>query len=82
MGKLDTIGKRAAWAIEERRLQNHARKFEVYAEINVTTATVCNWRKGETEPRGYHLQQMALNGYDVYWILTGEKDYGKKESTS
>ena len=73
MKNLDTIGKRAAFAIEERRLQNHTRKYAEYGNVDVTTATMSNWRLGKTEPRGYHLQQMALQGYDIYWILTGVK---------
>lgn len=75
--KLDTIGERAAWAIECRRIQNHMKMYEVCNELNVTHRTVSNWRLSKTEPRGYHIQQMALNGYDVMWILTGVKDYGR-----
>ena len=74
--KLDTIGKRAAYAIEQRRLETGKRKFQIYGEINVTPPTVCNWRTGDTEPRSYHLQQMALRGYDVMWILLGGERNG------
>lgn len=76
MSKLDTIGKRAAWAIEEHRLQKHMKKCKAYAEIDVKVGTVSSWRKGITEPRGYHLQQMALAGYDVLWILLGGDSVG------
>ena len=74
---LPTIGMRAAWAIEERKVQTRKSMLNVRAEIDVTTVTLSNWRCGNTEPRGYHLRLMALAGYDVMWILTGEED-GKR----
>ncbi len=77
MDKLDTIGKRAAWAIEERRIQNRTRKGREFANLYVDYAKVSNWRCGRNDPDAHALQQMALNGYDVYWILTGEKHHGK-----
>lgn len=73
MNKLDTIGKRAAWAFDKRCVETRSRKGKECAKLNVTPATVSNWRTGDTEPRGYHLQQMARNGYDVMWILLGDE---------
>lgn len=73
MAKLDTIGKRAAFAIDQRKVHKRIKKRDVYAEIDATYITVSNWRCGNTDPKGYHLQQMAFAGYDVMWILTGRK---------
>ena len=75
--KLDTIGQRAAWAIDERCLKNRGSKAQEYGKVDVTYLTMSNWRKGKTDPRGYHLQQMALQGYDIFWILTGVRN-GRK----
>lgn len=73
MKKLDTIGKRAAWAFDNRCVETRSKKGVELAKLNITPGTMSNWRTGDTEPGGYHLRQMALNGYDVMWILLGDE---------
>lgn len=76
MDKLDTIGKRAVWAIEERCVQTRTRKGKEFANLSVESSKVSNWRCGRNDPDAFALQQMALAGYDIHWILTGVKAYG------
>lgn len=71
--KLDTIGKRAAWALDERCVQTRVRKKVEYEKLCLDYSLVSNWRQGACNPDAFALQQMALNGYDVFWILTGRK---------
>lgn len=63
-----TIGQRAAKAIME-RTKGKARPELV--RMDVHTSNFYEWKNGKTNPSAYVLQQMALSGYDIYWILTG-----------
>ncbi len=69
---MDTIGERAAKAIKRR-----VRWGEIGTELkklDIQTSTFNSWMIGRTNPSAYYLKQMALAGYDVYWILTGKEE--------
>lgn len=69
-----SIGERAARAIRDRAKQNRI-PLEVEAEkVFVSRKVICDWEVHNRNPQAYFLQQMALAGYDIYWILTGEKN--------
>ena len=66
-----TIGQRAALAIKRR-----VRYGKVNPELDRLTiphSSYERWKLGKGDPQAFWLQQMALDGYDVYWILTGQK---------
>ena len=70
---MEKIGKRAATAIMERAARNGTTKSQEQEILNLTRKTFRLWRMGENAPSAYFLQQMALAGYDVFWILTGQE---------
>lgn len=68
---MKTIGERAVQAIFDRAKEKGTKVSTAYKEIGVSRETFYGWCwKGHT-PSTYYLQQMALFGYDVHWILTG-----------
>lgn len=67
------IGERAAQAIRERAKLNGTTLSCEYGKLNVPRKTFCYWQNGIYDPNAYFLQQMALAGYEVIYILTGEK---------
>ena len=69
-----TIGERAAQAIRERAKQNGKHVIETAEEVFVSKRVLWAWQTGYCDPRAYLLQEMAFAGYDIYWILTGEKN--------
>lgn len=75
---MGNIGKRAAMAIRERATRNGTTTSHEQRVLNLTRKTFHSWDRSENDPQAYFLQQMALAGYDVIWILTGvEKNNGK-----
>lgn len=70
---MDKIGVRTAQAIRERAKQNGTSVRQECQKINVLPGNISNWEKGKVNPTAYFLQEMALAGYDVIWILTGRK---------
>lgn len=70
MVKHMTIGQRAALAIK-RRVRFGKVKPEL-DRLTIPTGSYERWKLGKGDPQSYWLQQMALAGYDVHWILTGE----------
>jgi hypothetical protein len=67
-----TIGQRASKAIQEKAKNNGNWIYVECEKIGVSRKVYRDWRKCGFNPTAYFLQQMALNGYDIYWILTGE----------
>lgn len=67
------IGERAAQAIRERAKLNGTKITSECENLDVTRKTLSVWTRSITDPNAYFLQQMALAGYDVIYILTGEK---------
>ncbi len=67
------IGQRAYQAICDRAKQTGRKILEEAGAVYVSKEVLWRWKSGRFEPRAYFLQQMALAGYDVFWVLTGEK---------
>lgn len=66
-----TIGERAAKAIKQR--VNYGKVAPELRRLGIVSTIFCSWRDGKSNPSAYYLQQMALVGYDTYWILTGQR---------
>ena len=66
-----SIGERAAWAILEMAEQRNVTTEAECERLGTTRKTFGDWQKRGLSPSAYYLQQMALAGYDVVWILTG-----------
>lgn len=73
MATPQSIGERAAYAIRERAKQNGRHVLEEAEEVFVSKRVLWAWQTGQFDPRAYFLQEMALAGYDIYWILTGKE---------
>lgn len=74
---MENIGKRAAQAIRERAKQNGTKLEEESLKVDVSRKVMNDWEIRNRNPSSYFLQQMALAGYDVIWILTGGNDNGE-----
>lgn len=66
------IGKRAAQAIRQ-KAGNDCKYVMELDRLNFSRQLVHNWEHNKGTPSGKILQKMALAGYDVHWILTGER---------
>lgn len=75
---METIGQRAAKAIRNRAKKNGTLLEDELLNVNVSRRVLCGWERSKRNPQAYFLQQMALAGYDVYWILTGRTFDGKE----
>lgn len=69
-----SIGERAARAIRDRAKQNGIPVETEALKVYVSRKVICDWEVHNRNPQAYFLQQMALAGYDIYWILTGGKN--------
>ena len=69
---MDKIGKRAAEAILNRVRNHHSMEKEL-DRLQLTRQGFHQYETGKHIPSGKVLQRMALAGYDVHWILTGER---------
>lgn len=70
-----TIGQRAAQMIRETAEQEGQTVSEELKLLGMNRKTFGDWENRGGNPSAYWLQQMALVGYDVLWILTGERIY-------
>lgn len=70
-----TIGQRAAQMIRETAEIEGLKVSEELKLLDMSRQLYSAWRKGISEPSAYYLQQLALSGYDIFWILTGERSY-------
>lgn len=66
------IGTRAMKEIYNRQDSEHDLN-DLCFEIDITRATLGNYKKRKSIPSGSVLRRMALAGYDVIYILTGER---------
>ena len=69
----ETVGERTVQAIKDRAKQNGTKKSVEAEKLGISRRVMCGWDKSRTDPSAYFLQQMALHGYDIYWILTGKE---------
>ncbi len=69
-----TIGERAVQAIRDRTKKNQTTQELECAKLGISSRVFFGWEKQGINPSAYFLQQMALAGYDVIWILTGGKE--------
>ena len=69
-----SIGERAAQAIRERVEKNHSTIRDEVRSLDATPKTFYGWEHGNLNPNAYLLRQMALQGYDIMWILLGGKE--------
>lgn len=70
-----TIGERAAQAIHERSADTGISAAKIMENMGANRKTLGDWEKRNRNPCGYWLQQLALADYDIYWILTGRRQY-------
>lgn len=70
---MENIGKRAAQAIRERSKKNRTKLEEESMKVYVSRKVINDWEIHNRNPSAFFLQQMALAGYDVFWILTGQE---------
>ena len=70
---MDKIGTRLVQSIRERAEQNGTKFREERRKLNFSPQDIYNWEKLRFNPSALVLQDMALAGYDVHWILTGER---------
>lgn len=66
------IGLRAAKEIYNRQDFYHSIE-DVLDEIELTRTSLCQYKNCKCSPSGVVLRRMALAGYDVNYILTGER---------
>ena len=70
---METIGNRAAREITRRAFQNGIAPYKEAEKFGADSAKLSNWRS-KFDPSAYYLKRMALAGYDVIYILTGERN--------
>lgn len=71
MVKHMTVGQRAVLAIQRR--VRHGKVKPELDRLTIPQSSYHRWKSGEQSPQWFWLQQLALAGYDVHWILTGQK---------
>lgn len=69
---MNNIGKRAAEAILK-RIGSDSDYHKELDRLNLTRQSLNQWQNGKYTPSGKVLQRLAFAGYDVHWILTGER---------
>lgn len=78
---MNNAGKRAAEAI----LQRVGADSDYHKELdrlNLTRQSLHQWQTGKYFPSGRVLQRLAFAGYDVHYILTGERHDTRQKSIS
>ena len=72
-----TIGKRAVREIIRHAGSPKPKDIRMeLGKLDIPYASYKDWKLEAANPGGYYLAKMALAGYDIYWILTGEKQNG------
>ena len=67
------IGVRAMKAIYN-RISSEKSLEDLLFDLELNRATLWQWEKNNHTPNGHTLRKMALAGYDVVYILTGERN--------
>ena len=71
---MQSIGERAAQAIRVQAAKKGIPIYEECENIGTSRKVYRDWNKMGRNPTAYFFQQMALAGYDIYWILTGKEN--------
>lgn len=66
-----SIGERAVQAIREMAAKRNVTPAAECSRLGTNRKALNDWKQRGLNPSAYYLQQMALAGYDVNWILTG-----------
>ena len=75
--KVLTIGERAAHLIRVKATMKGISIDKECECIGTNRKVYQDWRHCGRNPTAYFLQQMALAGYDVIWILTGKETHNE-----
>ena len=67
------IGRRAAEELLRIASEEDITLTEAYAEIETASSCFWRWQHGQSAPSAPTLARMARFGYDVLYILTGER---------
>ena len=68
-----TIGERVVQAIRERAKQNGTTLEVEKRQLGISQGCYTGYKYGRFDPSALVLQQMLRNGYDIVWILGGNK---------
>lgn len=71
----DSISLRAVQCVERRAKKNGVKVSKELQKIGVCRELFFRWKKDNNTISAYYLAEMARNGYDVYYILTGKLPY-------
>lgn len=70
---METIGNRAFKELKNRARENGISVTNEALKLGITGHSLADWKHGKGNPSAYYLQQMALAGYDVVYILSGQR---------
>lgn len=69
----DTIALRAMQQIVRRAKAQDTPVPALLRRIGVSRELFWRWKQNKNDISAYYLQQMAMDGYDVHYILTGNR---------
>lgn len=69
-----TIAERAVYAVKKHAKEKGITLADEARALDIGYRVIYGWASVGHSPSAYFLQQMALAGYDVIWILTGRSD--------
>lgn len=70
---VETIGYRAYREISKVAFAKNIAPYKQAQSLNISASRLGDWRKGTHNPSAGVLRRMALEGYDVMYILLGER---------
>lgn len=78
---MDKIGKRCAEEILKRI--GECDNYDVVLDkLGIFRQSLHQWQTGRHTPSAHMLRKLALQGYDVHYILTGERHDTRQKSIS
>lgn len=66
-----TIGERTAQEIKKR--VKFGKVLPELKRLTIPTECYYRWKRGRGDPQAHYLRILALEGYDIHYILTGQK---------
>ena len=76
----DTIAMRAVQQIRRRAKAQNSPVPALLRRIGVSRELFWRWKQNKNDISACYLQQMALDGYDVVYILTGKRQEGDRNA--